>query len=887
MLIRRIAVENFRKLRDPAEIRGLQSGLNVIVGDNEEGKSTLLKAVQAAFFDRYSMSGDAIEAMLPFGSKVQPKLEIKFKIGKTSYSLCKGFHQSSFARLKNAKGHWENAAAEDKLEEILGFTRPGRGPAKDENRGLSGPLWVEQGRAFEPLKLNDDTKRELDEAVASEVKATTSGDDGPKLLAAVEKEYLRYYTPTTGAEKRILTHQRDLVESLQQESKNLTEKRREYDAKLEDLEEIMRGIPKLRKNFEQAQKRVEAARAKVGKIEGIERKIEAADSALRIAKAELGKAETSWQVRQDKRESLAKAKMDAKSRDRAFSTLSVRHNDAKVNLDQAKEKLKWAQRECRRAKLKVGIDKLEEAEGIAKNIAENKVFVEKIPITNADIVDLRSLQRDLNIQRARLEAMATTLLFSPRGSQSVSANGKKLEVDDPYRIAGKTLFELEGFGELEVTPGGKEEDIRSCHSSVEDLQKKLRDKLDGLGFASVEDAEEAWGTKGFLLGRIGIAEAGLNGLAPTGLDGLRSNIARLREDLPPMATGPAMPVLSVKVAEEEERDAQGKLNKAEMEFAAIQGSWNKEQGALKQLRKNLSKLQEDLNTDRQGIADAIREECAKGAKKIYRKRQEKLDKVRARLEELSPDSTREELNREERSCERLQNSLTGKERREHGLKAGLQGLGILGLKEEVDKKHRELKDACMELKRLELDASAWKLLRDTLRNAEQDERLPLTPLMERLTPYVEMVFPDAKLHLNKDSLEVDKLDRKDANEPFDSLSIGTREQIAVLVRLAMADLLRKQGKPVMLILDDPLVNSDDGRFDRMACALRRTAKHLQILILTCHETRYKSLGANTIRLMKREGGASIAELLAMPNADGIDFEPARLSGNLYKPADLS
>ena len=33
--------------------------------------------------------------------------------------------------------------------------------------------------------------------------------------------------------------------------------------------------------------------------------------------------------------------------------------------------------------------------------------------------------------------------------------------------------------------------------------------------------------------------------------------------------------------------------------------------------------------------------------------------------------------------------------------------------------------------------------------------------------------------------------------------------------------------------------------------------------------------------------ASIVELLAMPGADQIDFEPPRLSGQLYRPADLS
>ena len=35
------------------------------------------------------------------------------------------------------------------------------------------------------------------------------------------------------------------------------------------------------------------------------------------------------------------------------------------------------------------------------------------------------------------------------------------------------------------------------------------------------------------------------------------------------------------------------------------------------------------------------------------------------------------------------------------------------------------------------------------------------------------------------------------------------------------------------------------------------------------------------------GQKSIADLLAMPEAAEIDFEPARLSGNLHEPPDLS
>ncbi|WP_445262056.1 AAA family ATPase, partial [Pseudomonas sp. EL_65y_Pfl1_R83] len=52
--LRRIAVDGFRKFREPMAIDGLTDGLNIVIEPNETGKSTLLEALRAAFFVRHS-----------------------------------------------------------------------------------------------------------------------------------------------------------------------------------------------------------------------------------------------------------------------------------------------------------------------------------------------------------------------------------------------------------------------------------------------------------------------------------------------------------------------------------------------------------------------------------------------------------------------------------------------------------------------------------------------------------------------------------------------------------------------------------------------------------------------------------------------------------------
>ena len=56
MKLSRIALEEFRKFRQPMVLDGLQDGLNLFVGANEAGKSTVASAIRAAFLERYSTS---------------------------------------------------------------------------------------------------------------------------------------------------------------------------------------------------------------------------------------------------------------------------------------------------------------------------------------------------------------------------------------------------------------------------------------------------------------------------------------------------------------------------------------------------------------------------------------------------------------------------------------------------------------------------------------------------------------------------------------------------------------------------------------------------------------------------------------------------------------
>ena len=155
------------------------------------------------------------------------------------------------------------------------------------------------------------------------------------------------------------------------------------------------------------------------------------------------------------------------------------------------------------------------------------------------------------------------------------------------------------------------------------------------------------------------------------------------------------------------------------------------------------------------------------------------------------------------------------------------------------------------------EALVLQLLQRTLGEAEREakERY-LAPVVERIRPYLQALFPGAEIALDE-ALRITSVRRGGVGEePFEQLSEGTREQIAILVRLALAELLCDRGLPAVVVLDDALVFSDDLRMQRMFRVLERAAERLQILVLTCRERLFEDLAGTRLHL---EPAGSVSE----------------------------
>jgi hypothetical protein len=88
-------------------------------------------------------------------------------------------------------------------------------------------------------------------------------------------------------------------------------------------------------------------------------------------------------------------------------------------------------------------------------------------------------------------------------------------------------------------------------------------------------------------------------------------------------------------------------------------------------------------------------------------------------------------------------------------------------------------------------------------------------------------------------VEGQRLDRQHLDQV---LSAGTRDQLALALRIAVCEFLSRDGETLPLVFDDPFSTGDD---DRAEAGLRFLAETIapahQILVLTCHQGRVESL----------------------------------------------
>ena len=881
MIIRRVEVQNFRKLVEPVTIENLSDGLNIVVGDNEEGKSTMLQAIRSCFFDKHNMTGERAQSFQPYNSSVQPEVRVDFELNGKRYKLFKAFCHKPQAELITPSGRLVDAAAEEELGKLLRFTTPQRAPrvnAGHEHEGIFGMFWVEQGKSFDGVNPTADGRNSIHQALQHEVGDVLGGKRGQKLLGEVSKRRNEVLT-ATGRPKGEYANASDVQLKIQGELTKVQEALNAYERKLEDLERCRTRQKRYESDrvAEHAEERLRLAREAAAGVAALRHTLEQSEATLATSRAEhdlaanrseqrarliedveqrkvtLAKLKGGWETKQKLLgEVLGRVTRDERDLARAVQALELA--DAALAAATAAEQLARVQAEME--KLLRQENSALQAKSKAENALEN---AGAIGIEKKDITRLNRLQEAVTKAQAELNALATNVRVDLEPGVKARIGRTVVVSGTEHRITETAVIDIAKSAKVTIVPGGE---IGNPRAELTKAQERLKSELTQLGAASSADADSRWEERQNLLNQAQKYQDIVQAHAPDGLDVLQTAIAELRGDvqrltqqvgseptLPKDAIATLQEAQRVRDSNEQERKAaekragtaRGEFGTAKSEEAGTKASYDSE-------AQHVHELEQRLTNERKKVPDNELQKTVLAAAHRVTVAEQTTSAAQSALDEANPESVDLELSTSEDALNVLNKEIRNLSDRTIGLESELRAIGAQGLGERKQQVEGELEAATALAASLERQAKTVDLLHSVLIQAEKAAKETfLRPVTHRIQPYLKLLLPGTELRVS-DELDIVGLRRGDVEEEFNSLSLGTREQVAVLARLAFADLLRENGQPATVLLDDAIVYADDERFRRMLHILRKASEKTQIIVFTCREREYEGAGAPIIRL---------------------------------------
>jgi hypothetical protein len=867
VILESITIQNFRKLTDRIVIDGLESGLNLISGPNEAGKSTIAEAVRTVFLDRYKVSG--LDALVPASRPDGlPTVEVGFDIGGTKHHLVKQFVKKQRCNLRIGSKTFDGDEAEAILADTIGFSRPKQGLTRAEHAGIPGLLWVRQGQTGDVRKPGEHASTHVRAALSQLTGGEMPGGDDA-LIAAVQKELFKLLTSQARKPTGELASVEKTLDSLNAERLALEQQNREFDEDIARLGKLQREHDngERERPWEALRQKAAAALAQAQQNDVLKREHDEVAQKLKIAETEHRflleqeqlAASLEASVETDRRE-LGKAEAIATQADAAHVRSQAADDVSQKTSEQARQALEKsiaaerageltvqgqtqqtdiARIEAALARAVESSDKVLELTRLAANLELDEKKVKRLQQVSDELVPL---QAQKNAALTRIEYRLTS---------AITVDGVPVQGDGTLVLDGRKLIGLPGIGELTIVPGML--DMSALDRQRQTLEAERDTLLRALGVEGhAQAAEQLARWKSLSIERDNHAQM-LKTHAPHGVDALRSELEQARGRLGATqakldaledATG-AMPVAQAKDAVDAAR-VQVETARAALLDAATASA--QAAASVKGIRERL-----EVNEARLKAPSFIDERRRRHASLVEKKSYidaytRNLEAAAQRLSALGQDDPRADAERYNRSAEIEYQQHLERQRNAGLLRTRLETLGGTELGVRLAQTAAAIEQAEVRRAELRLRADALSLL-ETVLVEERDTAVATLrkPLTDRVNHYLRRVFPTGELTVDE-SLSPVGLMRGTVDEAFDALSYGTQEQLGLLVRLAYADLLKDAGKPTLLLFDDAIVHTDEERRESIKRALLDAATRHQILVFTCHPSAWSDLGVKQRRL---------------------------------------
>ena len=340
MKLRKLSVNQFKRFTVPTQLGELGDGLNLVVGPNELGKSTLLDALRAVLFERYSSGARPIKALQNDRSGAAPVIELVFEVNGAEYTLTKRFVRSPLARLRCPDGTLLEAdAAENELRNLLGFSEAGNRGATSETLGMWGVLWVQQGQSFDRPDLPDSALASLSPGLESEVGTVLGGRRGRELPQVIEQLCGELVTPSRRHPRGEYKDTLDDVSGLEQ---RFSERQQQQLEMSETLEQLAAAEARLSRLEDGSQDRIDQeeltqAQDQLGEMMRHDLQLEAARSELQNRQVQLEQAQRAQSERAFRRAEIKTDQEQLRQESERLKELQEHERESLAALDELRQ----------------------------------------------------------------------------------------------------------------------------------------------------------------------------------------------------------------------------------------------------------------------------------------------------------------------------------------------------------------------------------------------------------------------------------------------------------------------------------------------------------------------------------------------------------------------
>ncbi len=871
MKLHRLVLTNYRGIAH-REIEFPDHGVVVVCGANEIGKSSMIEALDLLLESRDRSTKREVKQVKPTHSDVGSEVSAELSCGPYRFLYRKRFHKKCETVLTIKAPHREQLTGDEAHERVRAML------AETVDSDLWHAQRVLQSASTAAVDLSgcDALSRALD--VAAGDAGALSGAE-PLLIERIDAEYGRYFTPTgrpTGEWAAAITRLADAEAAVAECAAAVAE----VDERVCRHAVLTEQVAELSQRRIAARPRLAAAREAAERIDELTGQAREAELIAAAAAATSAAAAAAHHTRLQllaeidfRTAGVAAAETQAQQAADEHAAAHVEAEAADVAARSATEALEDLHRRAESARRTVAeLADREEADRLSARLAKIEAIQrdrDQVCAALADIAVTEQLLRRIEdaavaVDRIgdQLASTSAVVEFTAAADVELSVGGQRVSLAEgqtwSVTTTGPTAVQVPGVLTARITPGATTLDVQAKHAAA---QEELAAALAEGRVADLAAARSADQHRRELQGSRDQLSATLAGLCGDDeIDQLRSRLAQLRAgqsagaepaaadidaaraELDALETTRVTAVADCDVHRRDATAAATRLTELATRATVLQNTLETQRGELAAAADRLARERASAaDDDLASAADA----ALQGARAAELRHTELADGLAA----ANPDAVRAELTAATKESEELRERYEEAARALREVTIELSVFGSEGRQGKLDAAESEREHAASEHIRVGGRARAARLLRSVMtRHRDTTRQRYVEPYRAELQRLGRPVFgPTFEVDIDSD-LCIRSRTLDGVTVPYESLSGGAKEQLAILARLAGAALVAKEDA-VPVVVDDALGFTDPDRLAKMGEVFDTVGTHGQVIVLTCSPDRYDGVkGAHRIDL---------------------------------------